>query len=101
MIGRFLEHTRVYYFENGGDFVIYLSSADWMGRNFFNRIETCFPVTDDALNKRVLREAFTTYLADNCQSWLLQSDGTYRQSVPPEGLRQSAQETLLAELAQE
>jgi polyphosphate kinase len=98
IIGRFLEHTRVFVFENG-DPQVYLSSADWMGRNFFSRVETCFPILDPALARRIVGE-LDFYLADNCQAWELQSDGSYRQVVAPENERFSAQEALLAEFAE-
>jgi polyphosphate kinase len=95
IVGRFLEHTRVFHFEHSG---LYLSSADWMGRNFFNRVETCFPVHDQRIGQRILRE-LQLYLADNCQAWVLQPDGTYRQLSPPQGKRKSAQEALLKGIA--
>ncbi|MEQ8858542.1 MAG: polyphosphate kinase 1 [Pseudomonadales bacterium] len=97
VIGRFLEHTRVFHFHNTEPSV-YLSSADWMGRNFFSRVETCFPVHEAKLAQRILREV-QLYLADNCRSWQLQPDGSYRQVSAPGGKRRSAQETLLQELA--
>ena len=100
IVGRFLEHTRVFYFENGGAQDVYLSSADWMGRNFFNRVETCFPVLDPALKKRVVTEAFVRYLGDNSQAWTLQPDGSYRAPKAPADKRKSAQEQLLAELGE-
>ena len=96
IVGRFLEHTRVFCFENGGDRKVYLSSADWMGRNFFNRVETCFPIEDAKLKKRVFEETIRTYLDDNAQAWDLQSDGTYtRKSGKP---RKAAQDILLEKL---
>jgi polyphosphate kinase len=98
IIGRFLEHTRVFVFENG-DPQVYLSSADWMGRNFFSRVETCFPVLDAAQVRRIVNE-LALYLADNCQAWELQSDGSYRQVTALEGQRVSAQERLLAEFCE-
>ncbi|MFP6836333.1 MAG: hypothetical protein VB948_09540 [Pseudomonadales bacterium] len=98
IVGRFLEHTRVFYFENGGDSRLYLSSADWMGRNFFDRIETCFPVENEPIKKRIMREC-RRYLGDNCQAWVLQSDGSYRRLSVARDKRKSAQEALLAELA--
>jgi len=98
IIGRFLEHTRVFYFENAGESRLYLSSADWMNRNFFNRVETCFPIENEPIKKRIMRE-LRTYLADNCQAWILQSDGSYRQLSAPRDKRRCAQEVLLAELA--
>jgi polyphosphate kinase len=98
IIGRFLEHTRVFYFENGGEERLYLSSADWMGRNFFDRVETCFPIENEPIKKRIMREC-RSYLADNCQAWTLQSDGSYRRLTAPRDKRKSAQEALLRELA--
>jgi polyphosphate kinase len=82
-------------FENG-DPQVFLSSADWMGRNFFSRVETCFPILDAVLAKRIVAD-LQLYLADNCQAWELQADGSYRQCAAPEDGRVSAQETLLAE----
>ncbi len=99
VIGRFLEHTRVFCFENRGQPKVYLSSADWMGRNFFNRVETCFPVEDEDLRDRVIREAFDLYLEDNCQAWELRSDGSYRKVKQGRNKRASAQTKLLEELA--
>ena len=98
IIGRFLEHTRVFYFVNGEQPVVYLSSADWMGRNFFNRVETCFPVLDDPLAQRIMGDC-KLYLEDNCQAWLLQSDGTYVQQKAPANKRRCAQELLMEKLS--
>jgi polyphosphate kinase len=95
IVGRFLEHTRVFCFENGGDRLVYLSSADWMGRNFFSRVETCFPVEDAKLKERVFNETIGNYLADNAQAWELQSDGTYKR-VESKKERYSGQEHLLS-----
>ncbi len=97
VVGRFLEHTRVSYFYNGGDELLYLSSADWMGRNFFNRVETCFPVEDEVLKARILKEC-ETYLSDNCQAWTLQSDGSYRRRNASQDRRKAAQAVLLQQL---
>ena len=99
IVGRFLEHTRVFYFENDGQPKLFISSADWMGRNFFDRVEVCLPIADEALTRRVVKETFDNYLGDNCQAWLLQSDGTYKAATAPAGKRRSAQERLLEELA--
>src|SRR5205807_10126508 len=65
VVGRFLEHSRVFYFENGGAEDVYLASADWMARNFFRRIELCFPVLDPGLKRRVIREGLHPYFEDN------------------------------------
>jgi polyphosphate kinase len=99
VIGRFLEHSRVFFFENGGAEDVYLASADWMDRNFFRRIELCFPVLDPALKRRVIREGLQPYLDDNCQAWVMQPDGAYEQLKPRRGRRRSAQEELLFTLA--
>jgi polyphosphate kinase len=99
VIGRFLEHSRVFYFLNAGAEDIYLSSADWMGRNFFRRIELCFPVLDPALKRRVLREGLQPYLDDNGQAWAMDADGGYARVKPRRGRRRSAQEELLFTLA--
>jgi len=78
VLGRFLEHSRVFYFYNGGAEDVYLSSADWMDRNFFRRIEICFPVLDRRLKKRVIREAFKPFFDRTSDAWDMASDGTYR-----------------------
>jgi len=96
IVDRFLEHTRVFYFHNEGDYDLYLSSADWMGRNFFQRVEVCFPIEDQSLRNRILKEGLELYLADNTQAWILNKDGEYRR-VKPAGNQKprSAQATLL------
>lgn len=79
VVGRFLEHTRIFYFKNAGsEEQVYLSSADWMDRNFFRRIETCFPVLNPKLRKRVIAEGLKPYLRDNVQAWDMQADGSFR-----------------------
>jgi len=95
VIGRFLEHTRIFYFQDGGAENVYLASADWMDRNFFRRIELCFPVLDAALKRRVVREGLQAYLDDNCQAWLMNAEGGYERLKPRRGRRRSAQEELL------
>jgi len=77
VIGRFLEHHRIYYFYADGAENLYLASADWMERNFFRRIEVAFPVLDPRLKRRVIKEGLKSYLADNCQAWDMESDGQY------------------------
>ncbi len=76
IVGRFLEHSRVYYFENAGRREIYCGSADWMDRNLFRRIEVAFPVESQELQSRVA-EDLSLYLADDCQAWELSSSGEY------------------------
>ncbi|WP_290784568.1 polyphosphate kinase 1 [Halomonas sp.] len=94
IIGRFLEHTRVFYFQNHGKAEVWASSADFMSRNMFHRVETCFPLLDKKLAARV-RKDLETYLVDNCQSWRLQPDGSYVKQQPGDAAAISAQETLL------
>lgn len=97
IVGRFLEHTRVFYFRTGEDEEMYLSSADWMTRNIHRRVETMFPVLDERIKKRIMREIFETYLADNCQSWQLEPDGTYTKTPIGRGHKRfAAQEALMA-----
>ncbi|MBT3816707.1 MAG: polyphosphate kinase 1 [Methylococcales bacterium] len=98
IIGRFLEHTRVYAFRNKGDYEVLASSADFMVRNMFSRVEISFPITSKVLHDRVLKE-LDCYLKDNTQAWLLQSDGRYQQAVPAdESKRHSAQVELMKKL---
>jgi polyphosphate kinase len=77
IVGRFLEHSRIFYFANGGEEELYLGSADWMPRNLYERVEVVFPVKDVLLRERVRHEILQSYLADNVKSRLLQPDGTY------------------------
>ncbi len=96
IVGRFLEHTRVFYFYNGGNEELYLSSADWMGRNFFQRVETAFPVEDEKLRRRILKDGLELYLSDNTEAWVLQKDGEYKRRKPAVNQRvRSAQNSLL------
>jgi polyphosphate kinase len=81
IVGRFLEHTRIVYFrwgEGDDDEVVYLSSADWMGRNMFRRIEVAWPVRDKALRQRVIDEGLVPYLHDRCDAWALDGEGRYK-----------------------
>ncbi len=95
VIGRFLEHTRIFYFRNDLQHNVYLSSADWMDRNFFRRIEVCFPVLDKKLKKRVIDEGLKIYLQDNCQAWDMDSAGHYRHKNPRRAEKKCAQYELL------
>jgi polyphosphate kinase len=99
VIGRFLEHHRIYYFYADGADQVYLSSADWMERNFFRRIEIGFPILSPSLKRRVLKEGLRAYLADNAQSWLMDSEGNYKIKTARRQ-RVCGQELLLAELRQ-
>ena len=96
IIGRFLEHTRVYYFRNDLRHDVYLSSSDWMARNLFRRIEVAFPVLDKKLKRRVLTEGLRAYLRDNTAAWELGPDGRYNPArLPHKRLPFNAQEHLM------
>jgi polyphosphate kinase len=96
IVGRFLEHSRVYWFANGGAAEIFCSSADWMDRNLLRRIEVCFPILDAELAARVYDEALENYLADNTQAWRLHADGHYERLTPDGARPHAAQQALLA-----
>lgn len=97
IVGRFLEHHRIFYFYAGGEENVYLSSADWMDRNFFRRIEIAVPVLDKRLKKRVMSEGLSVFLRDNQNAWLMQPDGRYRRRRAGKAPR-SAQASLLRKL---
>ncbi len=98
IVGRFLEHSRVYYFLNDGKEEFYCSSADLMDRNMFRRNESCFEIRQIPMKEQI-RHDLELFLADNCQAWVLNSDGSYERLSPGANKRISAQETFLAELA--
>lgn len=98
IIGRFLEHHRIFYFFNDGAEDVYLSSADWMGRNLFRRIEIAFPVKNAKIKRRVIRESLRPFLVDNTQAWEMLSDGRYRRKAVRGSKARSAQQMMLAEL---
>jgi len=99
IVGRFLEHSRVYYFRNNGKEEYYCSSADWMDRNFFRRNEACFPIRQKPLKQRLMKD-LKLFLADNCQAWVLRGDGSYEKLQPAPGEAPvSAQQKLLKSLA--
>ncbi len=100
IVGRFLEHTRVFCFHNDGDKEVYLSSADWMGRNFFSRVEACFLVEDKRLRERIIKDGLNIYLSDNARAWTLKSDGTYVRSKPGTNRSRDAQQILLSKLSE-
>jgi len=100
IVGRFLEHTRSYYFYNDGNPEMYCASADWMERNLLRRVEECYPVEDPALKQQVI-EHLELYLNDNIQAWVLDSNGVYHLAELEEnGEEISAQRTLLKDLAE-
>ncbi|MGI9234104.1 MAG: polyphosphate kinase 1 [Woeseiaceae bacterium] len=98
IVGRFLEHSRVYYFLNDGDEQFYCSSADWMERNMFRRNESCFEIRQKAIKEK-LRRHLELFLTDNCEAWVLSGDGNYKRLAPGKAERVSAQETFLEHLA--
>lgn len=99
ILGRFLEHTRIYYFHNNKQADVYVSSADWMERNFFRRIEVAVPILCEKAKRRVINEGLMPYLKDNCQTWEMTSDGDYQRKVKRRGKVHCAQENLIADLA--
>ncbi len=99
VVGRFLEHTRVYYFHNDGQAEVFGASADWMERNFFRRVEVAFPIEDAHLRQRVIQD-LAYYLDDNVQAWELNRDGSYVRCVPGQEEARSAQTRLLEALAE-
>jgi len=100
IVGRFLEHSRIFYFYNNGEENVYLASADWMYRNFFRRIEVCFPLLDNRVKKRVIKEGLDPYLKDNLNAWEMLPDANYRRRTVRRGFEFSAQQQLMAELGQ-
>jgi len=100
IIGRFLEHSRVYYFYNDGKESLYAASADWMERNLYHRVETCFPILDEAIKKRMIKE-LNLMLSDSKQSWMLSSSGEYQlaESVKECDANDKVQQILLARLS--
>jgi polyphosphate kinase len=82
IVGRFLEHSRIFYFRNDLAHDVYLASADWMNRNLFRRIEVAFPVLDKSLKNRVIAEGLNPYLKDNINAWELDANGAYQKRKP-------------------
>ncbi len=100
VIGRFLEHSRIFYFKNGGDEEFYISSADWMSRNLNRRVESMIPIYDTSLRSQ-LWQILNIYWQDNCKSWVLNTDGTYTKITPADGENPfSAQEYFLGQTKQ-
>src|SRR5450432_753775 len=102
IVGRFLEHSRIFYFANGGQEEVYLASADWLPRNLYERVETMFPVRDTMLRERIRHEILDAYLADTMKSRVLKRDGSYVPAWKASGKRKppapgfSAQDFLVA-----
>jgi polyphosphate kinase len=97
IIGRFLEHSRVFYFRRGSKDEVFLSSADWMNRNMVRRVEVAWPVKDAALRQRIIDECLVAYMHDGVDAWQLQPDGSYQlQKGQPEALPHGVQQALVA-----
>lgn len=92
IVGRYLEHTRVYYFYHQGDEKLYCASADWMGRNLFSRVETCFPIENKKLKKQIIEDGLLNYLKDNKRAWQLDENDQWTLIQPKEG-----EETFIAQ----
>jgi len=100
IIGRFLEHDRVIYFKNNGTPEVYISSADWMERNLYHRVEIATPIENKAVQERIISE-LEYYLMDNTQAWIMNHDGTYKQASPENGKEPFIdQEKFLKDLAE-
>ncbi len=100
IVGRFLEHSRIYHFANGGDDEIYLGSADWMPRNLFERCEVAFPVRDAAVKARIHDEILPAYLADTVKARIQQTDGTYKRATAPQDSQPFSAQDFLMKLAE-
>jgi polyphosphate kinase len=87
IVGRFLEHSRIYYFANGGDEEVYIGSADWMPRNLYERVEVLTPLKDAMAVERVRQEILEGYLADNVKTRMLAKDGSYHRVWQTPGKR--------------
>jgi polyphosphate kinase len=101
IVDRFLEHSRIFYFENGCQPEVYVGSADWMPRNFFRRIEVVFPVEDGALRDRLINEILATTLADNCRASILQPNGAYEPARQKRTVPLKRSQTMFIDLALE
>ncbi|MCY7337361.1 MAG: polyphosphate kinase 1, partial [Chamaesiphon sp.] len=98
IIGRFLEHSRIYYFNNGGDPIVLIGSADWMTRNLDRRVEVITPIEDPEISKD-LQEILGIMLSDNRQAWDMQSDGSYQQRRPQAGTNEESTQQILMDMA--
>jgi polyphosphate kinase len=85
IVGRFLEHSRIYYFENGGAPEVYIGSADLMERNLDRRVESLWPIADSALRQHIRDVVLESLLSDTDRAWTLNTDGAYERARPPEG----------------
>ncbi len=99
IVGRFLEHSRIFYFENGGKPDIFLGSADWMPRNLYERVEVLFPLKDEHLRERIAKQILPAHLADNRKARILTSDDEYIRAKRNRGTKGISVQELLMELA--
>ena len=99
ILGRFLEHHRMFFFHAGGEEIVLASSADWMPRNLFRRVEIAFPIEGKKMAQRAIEEGLQAYLEDNTQAWIMGSDGRYRRANPGDKAPRSAQTMLLETMA--
>jgi polyphosphate kinase len=97
VVGRFLEHHRVFYFYDSGNEDVFIASADWMKRNFFKRVETCIPILNTKIKRRIIDESLKLYIQDNVNSWQMDTDGNYHK-VAIVGKRVAAQDFLMNKL---
>jgi polyphosphate kinase len=100
IIGRFLEHSRVFYFRSGSDESLYLSSADWMNRNMLRRVELAWPIEDAALRQRIIDECLVAYLQDDLDAWVMDAHGHYTRAQPPKPKRASSKGRAVATAVQ-
>jgi len=99
IVDRFLEHSRIYYFENACQPELFISSADWMPRNFYRRIELAIPIEDGVLRERLISEVLAMSLADNSKARFLHADGSYRRAAPAAGGKRSRSQVQFMALA--
>src|SRR5262249_9553213 len=99
LVDKFLEHSRIFYFENAGNPDVFLASADWMPRNFFRRIEVMFPIEDPRLKTRIIDEVLPVVLSDNVKARELKPDGQYIHLAPNDGQAPVRSQIVLQNLA--
>src|SRR5438105_1599402 len=105
VVGRFLEHSRIFFFGNGGQEEIYIGSADWMPRNLYDRVEIMVPLRDASIRRRVREEILEAYLRDNCKARIMMPDGSYVRTGPtgkklPAGMPSFSAQEFLVDLAE-
>jgi polyphosphate kinase len=101
IVDRFLEHSRIFNFKNGGSDEVYCSSADWMPRNFRRRVEVMYPILDEGLKRRLMDEILGTMRRDSVKAWSLRSDGSYARVIPKDDVEAVRSQQRFMELARE